>query len=594
VNVCEKIHATTRKNMKIDILSEYLCTLDDESLPVATLFFSGRTFPRGSKLKMNIGFSTIMQSLSEIASLDTREIQQSYLKYGDLGALSEYAVLKKHVIPLFKEEEQQPLTLAFLYNQLKKIAGIIGAGSGRDKKSILKALLVNSLPLEAKYLIKIINGEMRIGLIEGLVELAIAKAFNQNIKDVREAMLISGDIAEVSLLAKRGSLNTLIIKPLSPLSFMLADVMFTAEEIIKYYQKPLICEYKYDGIRIQMHKFGQEIRMFSRRLADVTDAFPELVSAALHINSSNNISSAANDDDSDIGNNISSSSASSKSIDFILDGEVLAFQGKKPLHFKQLQKRLHKKNVTEQVTMEIPLIYVVYDIMYLSGGGGGEEQVIKKSLKERKQILSSISFKEPFINSSYKIVNSIQEISEMFDKSKDIGHEGLMLKEPDSQYHPGKRGRYWTKLKRELDTIDAVIVMAEYGHGKRAGVLSDYTFAVRDESSSSNNVVLRTIGKAYSGLTDDEINEMTSKLKLLMINDYGYRITVKPEIVLEIAFDSIQKSSRHDSGFAMRFPRIKSIRNDKNVVDIDTLGKVKQIYEKQVYLISKKEGEDHM
>ena len=580
--------------MKIDILSEYLCTLDDESLPVATLFFSGRTFPRGSKLKMNIGFSTIMQSLSEIASLDTREIQQSYLKYGDLGALSEYAVLKKHVIPLFKEEEQQPLTLAFLYNQLKKIAGIIGAGSGRDKKSILKALLVNSLPLEAKYLIKIINGEMRIGLIEGLVELAIAKAFNQNIKDVREAMLISGDIAEVSLLAKRGSLNTLIIKPLSPLSFMLADVMFTAEEIIKYYQKPLICEYKYDGIRIQMHKFGQEIRMFSRRLADVTDAFPELVSAALHINSSNNISSAANDDDSDIGNNISSSSASSKSIDFILDGEVLAFQGKKPLHFKQLQKRLHKKNVTEQVTMEIPLIYVVYDIMYLSGGGGGEEQVIKKSLKERKQILSSISFKEPFINSSYKIVNSIQEISEMFDKSKDIGHEGLMLKEPDSQYHPGKRGRYWTKLKRELDTIDAVIVMAEYGHGKRAGVLSDYTFAVRDESSSSNNVVLRTIGKAYSGLTDDEINEMTSKLKLLMINDYGYRITVKPEIVLEIAFDSIQKSSRHDSGFAMRFPRIKSIRNDKNVVDIDTLGKVKQIYEKQVYLISKKEGEDHM
>jgi DNA ligase-1 len=279
-----------------------------------------------------------------------------------------------------------------------------------------------------------------------------------------------------------------------------------------------------------------------------------------------------------------------------LDGEVLAFQRKKPLHFKQLQKRLHKKNVTEQVTMEIPLIYVVYDIMYLSGGGGGgEEQVIKKSLKERKQILSSISFKEPFINSSYKIVNSIQEISEMFDKSKDIGHEGLMLKEPDSQYHPGKRGRYWTKLKRELDTIDAVIVMAEYGHGKRAGVLSDYTFAVRDESSSSsNNVVLRTIGKAYSGLTDDEINEMTSKLKLLMINDYGYRITVKPEIVLEIAFDSIQKSSRHDSGFAMRFPRIKSIRNDKNVVDIDTLGKVKQIYEKQVYLISKKEGEDYM
>ena len=283
-----------------------------------------------------------MQSLSEIASLDTREIHQIYLKYGDLGALSEYAVSKKHVISLFKEdEEEQPLTLAFVYNQLKKIADIIGVGSGRDKKKILKALLVNSLPFEAKYLIKIINGEMRIGLIEGLVELAITKAFDQNIKDVGEAMLISGDIAQVSLLAKRGSLNTVIIKPLSPLSFMLADVMFTAEEIIKYYQKPLICEYKYDGIRIQMHKFGQEVRMFSRKLADITDAFPELVNAALHISS--NGGGGDDDDGSNTDNNIFSSPISSKSIDFILDGEVLAFQEKNHCTFNNSKKDFIKR-----------------------------------------------------------------------------------------------------------------------------------------------------------------------------------------------------------------------------------------------------------
>ena len=201
-----------------------------------------------------------------------------------------------------------------------------------------------------------------------------------------------------------------------------------------------------------------------------------------------------------------------------------------------------------------------------------------------------MSFKEPIINSTYKLVNSEQDIIAMFEKSKDIGHEGLVLKDPDSNYHPGKRGRYWVKLKKELDTIDAVIVIAEYGHGKRAGILSDYTFAVRDDDNNNNNSVnnLRTIGKAYSGLTDDEIHQMTKRLKSIMIKDEGIRIIVKPEIVLEVAFDSIQKSNRHDSGFALRFPRIKNIREDKSVSDIDSLQKVKQIYEKQTYIMSKK------
>ena len=561
VEICENIRSTNSKNAKVSILSEYLAGLDEDSLPIAVLFLSGRIFPRGSKLNVNVGFSTIMQSLSEIAMLDAGEIQEIYLAHGDMGALSEYAVSKKHMISLF---QQQQLTLCFVYNQLKKIADTVGPGAGKNKTKILTGLLINILPLEAKYLIKIINGETRIGLVEGLVEIAIAKAFNQNIQVIREAMLVVGDIAQVSILAKRNSLDKAIIKPLTPLSFMLADVMFTAEEIIKYYQKPLICEYKYDGIRVQMHKFGQEIRMFSRKLADITNAFPELADAALAAATTITTSSP---------------SSSPSNIDFILDGEILAFRNNKPLHFQELQKRLRKKTVTEQIMAEIPVVYTIYDIMYFNG-----ENIIKKTLKERKEILSSIVFKQPIINSSYKIVNSEQEIISVFDNSRDIGHEGLVLKEPYSQYHPGKRGRYWVKLKKELDTIDAVIVMAEYGHGKRAGTLSDYTFAVRDE----NNNNLKTIGKAYSGLTDEEIDEMTSKLKSLMVKDDGYKITVKPEIVLEIAFDSIQKSDRHDSGFALRFPRIKNIRDDKTVADIDTLEKVKQIYEKQIYLMDKK------
>ena len=230
---------------------------------------------------------------------------------------------------------------------------------------------------------------------------------------------------------------------------------------------------------------------------------------------------------------------------------------------------------------ETPIVYVVFDIMYFNG-----ESLIKNPIKERKEILSSISFGEPIINSTYKIVNSEEEIIAMFEKSRDIGHEGLVLKDPESHYHPGKRGIYWLKLKKELDTIDAVTVIAEYGHGKRAGVLSDYTFAVKDDDNNNNNSVskLRTIGKAYSGLTDDEIHQMTKKLKSIIIKDEGIRIIVEPEIVLEVAFDSIQKSNRHDSGFALRFPRIKNIREDKSVSDIDSLQKIKKIYEKQTYI----------
>jgi DNA ligase-1 len=315
-----------------------------------------------------------------------------------------------------------------------------------------------------------------------------------------------------------------------------------------------------------MHKFGQEIILFSRRLSDVTSAFPELANAAAGTKL------------------LLSTSASPSNVDFIIDGEIMAFQNGKPLHFQELQKRLHIKNLTEQIRAQVPVVYVVYDIMYFNG-----ENLIRKSIKERKEILPNIYFNEPIINSGYKLVNSEEEIMEMFEKSRDLGHEGLLLKDPDSYYHPGKRGKFWVKMKKELDTIDAVVVIAEYGHGKRAGMLSDYTFAVRDDPDNNSNK-LRTIGKAYSGLTDYEIAEITKKLKSIMIKDEGIRIIVKPEIVLEIAFDSIHKSTRHDSGFALRFPRIKNNREDKTISDIDSLQKVKQIYEKQTFIMSKMRG----
>ena len=569
VKTCEKIRSITKKNEKIEIISTYIANLDETSLSIAVLFLSGRVFPTGSNLTLNIGFTTIMQSLSEIAMLDIKDIQNIHLKHGDIGAIAEYAVSKKYVISLFNQQDE--LDLSFIYHLFKKIATITGSGSNRNKKNILKGLLIACSPLESKYLIKIITGEMRIGSVESLVEIAISRAFDKELKLIREAMLISGDISQVAVLAKKNLLHKAIMKPFVPVSFMLADVMFSAEEIINYYNKPLICEYKYDGIRLQLHKFDKEVRLFSRNLVEITYAFPELVKAAIEttIKTTNTMLS--------------------NQIDFIVDGELVAFKNGKPLHFQELQKRLRRKNVTNSIQTEVPVYYFIYDIMYFKN-----YQVLKKSLFDRKDILSTISFKEPIINSSYKIVESIEKVISIFNESKDIGHEGLVVKDPLSQYHPGKRGRYWTKLKKELDTIDAVIVIAEYGHGKRAGVLSDYTFAVIDEESNDNynndsnfyekNIRLKTIGKAYSGLTDKEIDEMTKRLREITIEDKGDRILVKPEIVLEVAFDTIQQSDRHNSGFALRFPRIKSIRIDKGVKDIDTLEKVRQIYKNQVYV----------
>jgi DNA ligase-1 len=573
VETCEKIRSTTKKNEKIDIISNYITNLDETSLSIAVLFLSGRAFPIGSTRTLNIGFSTIMESLSEIAMLDIKDIQNIHLKHGDIGAMAEYAVSKKHIISLF--DQQEKISLSYVYHQFKKIANISGSGSNKNKKNILKGLLIACSPLESKYLIKIITGEMRIGSVEGLMEIALSGAFDRELQYIREAMLISGDISQVAVLAKKNILHNAIMRPFVPVSFMLADVMFSAEEIINYYNKPLICEYKYDGIRLQMHKFDNKALLFSRNLVDITYAFPELVKAATE--------STIGTTDTTIHNQV---------VDFILDGELIAFKNDRPLHFQELQKRLRRKNVTDDITTEIPIYYIVYDIMYFK-----DNQVLKKSLLDRKNILSTVSFKKPIINSSYKISDSIEQVIELFNESKDIGHEGLVIKDPLSQYHPGKRGRYWMKLKKELDTIDAVIVIAEYGHGKRAGVLSDYTFAVIDEkddddddnhylnlNDNDNNYLensrLKTIGKAYSGLTDKEIDEMTERLREIIVEDNGNRILVKPEI----AFDTIQKSDRHNSGFALRFPRIKNIRTDKSLKDIDTLEKVKQIYKNQVYV----------
>lgn len=533
-DVCERIRSTSGKNAKVKTLAEYITTLEDEPLRIACMFLSGYTFPKGSGLDLNLGYSSIWDVVAEVSNMRTSDLREIYLRHGDLGELAEQAFAKRKMEPLFRTE----LTLEHISAQFRKIAGTTGPGSTEEKKRIAMGLLVNCSPPQAKYLAKVIVSELRIGLVEGLVELAIAEAFGRELKDVREALLVAGDIGLVAVLAKNDRLSSAVMRPLVPVNYMLADVMFSAGEIAEYFVKPLVSEYKYDGIRAQMHKAGNTVKVFSRRLEDMTPQFPEIVSAALQ-----------------------------QARDFILDGEIVPLRDGRPLPFNELQRRLHRKNVDPDLISAIPIVYFVYDILYLDGSN-----LIKEQLARRKEVLMGLGLDSPITSSPFQLLGSEEEIAKMFGESKNLGHEGLVLKDPESTYQPGKRGKHWIKLKQELDTIDAVIVIAEYGHGKRAGVLSDYTFAVRDGAD------LKVIGKAYSGLTDEEIDEMTTKLLSLMVRDEGFRIIVKPEIVLEVAFDGIQKSDRHDSGYALRFPRIKRIRHDKGASDIDTMEKVRTIH----------------
>jgi len=535
--VLDEVSETQSKNAKVERLSAYLRNLSAEDAALAARLATGRSSPRGSRDETQVGYSTIWELLTEISGNAPRAISELYLEHGDLGEVAQEALKTKQEMTLFGES----ITLAELQETFDTMARSKGKGSSSSRRALLKSLLLRSSPPEAKYVVKILTGEMRTGIVQGLVEEAIAKAYALSRGEVAKAHLLAGDIGLLAYRARLGELSKVTMTPFRPLNFMLAEPMATATEIADYFKKPIFAEYKYDGVRAQLHKLGGKVRIFSRRLEDVSESFPEVSRAAASIEH-----------------------------DFILDGEIVPFRDGKPLPFQLLQRRLRRIENFEDAARNAPVEYFVFDILLLDA-----EEFINRPLRERSVALAGAIRESALIAAERFKVANMEEIARAFARSRELGYEGLVLKDPESVYAMGKRGKSWVKLKEELDTIDTVIVAAEYGHGKRAGVISDYTFAVRGRDG------LKTIGKAYSGLTDSEIDSMTARIKNLTIKDYGYRRSVKPEIVLEIAFDSIQESDRHDSGYALRFPRIKRIREDKTAEEIDTLEKVVSIFNSQ-------------
>ena len=539
----EEVRGTTSKNEKVAILADYLKKLKPGDALIAARVASGRSSERGSKDEAQVGYSTLLDVLREVTGATREQVSRVYLKHGDLGEAAEDILGDKKERPLLEEQ----LTLSALGEAFERLRSTKGKGSAAAKRGVVKSLILSATPLEGKYIVKVLTGEMRTGLVSGLLEEAIASAYGLSKADTARAHMVLGDIGTLAGRAAGGDISGVKMTPFRPVNFMLAEPFATAREIADHFGRQVYAEFKYDGIRAQVHRSKGEVRVYSRRLEDVTASFPEVVAAFGRAKG-----------------------------EFILDGEAVPFADGRPLPFQLLQRRLRRMEDFEEARKNAPIAYFAFDILYRDG-----KEAVDSPLAERRRLLKSVLDGTQARTAETSDVATEAEIQGAFRRSRDLGYEGLVVKDPQSTYAMGKRGSGWVKLKEELDTLDVVIVAAEYGHGKRAGVISDYTFAVRDGDD------LRTVGKAYSGLTDNEIGEMTRRLKEITTKDFGYRRQVKPEIVVEVAFDSIQRSDRHDGGYALRFPRIKRIRADKSVADIDTIEKVGRIFSGQKLKVEK-------
>jgi DNA ligase-1 len=386
-------------------------------------------------------------------------------------------------------------------------------------------------------------GDLRIGLREGLVEDSIARAFERPLATVAQVNMLLGDIGETAVRARANDLQDVTMRLFHPIKFMLATPAADLADIERTMPGEFFVEDKFDGVRAQAHIKDGRVAIYSRTMDEITHRFPELVSPLKDLGS-----------------------------DAIIDGEIVPASGERILPFSELQKRLGRKTIGAALLAEVPVILVAYDLLYACG-----KVLTDESLEDRRKLLEQMVPPGGTVRVSFaKRFEAVDALDDEFNDARARGNEGLMIKSPASFYKPGRRGREWLKLKRALATLDVVVTAVEVGHGKRRNLLSDYTFAVRRSEADDE---LLNIGKAYSGLTDAELTEMTEWFTGHTIREFAHgRVRlVEPEMVIEVTFDRIQESKRHKSGYALRFPRILRLRPDKKPSEIDTLETVQKL-----------------
>jgi DNA ligase-1 len=520
---------------KITRLADHLADLDNQSLALTVNFLSERLL--GRRKALTLGTAVIRQALLEATHAPLATYRQISNVTAD-SARTARLLLEQHPPNSSQSDDLGTLPeFAELFSDLAK-----ASGSLRKTSRLAQAFQILS-PEESEFLVRLLTGGLRAGLKAALLEDAIAEAFHSEPTQVRRAQMLLGDLAETALLARKNKLMDAKLRPHSPLAPMLASPEPDAESLFTRLkaQLPIPLEPKHDGIRAQLHHTPEQTSLYSRDLRSLAEEFPEMITAAKNLPSS-----------------------------CIFDGELIAHAEGRQLNFFDLQKRLGRKRHQGDLFLgeAIPVRLVVFDLLFYDG-----VDLLEKPYHERRRLLEELALPAPFSLIPQYQADDVSRIEQLFKTALTEGHEGLIAKDPDSLYSPGRRGKSWLKLKGVMPTLDCVVIAAQQGHGRRAEVLSDYTFAVRDERTGA----LATLGKAYSGLTDEEIEDLTEHFQKTTLEKKRRVHLVEPTIVLEIAFDSINPSKRHNSGLALRFPRIKAIRRDKRPDEIDTLATARQL-----------------
>ena len=566
--------ATTKKLQKQAVLAEYFRALDEQDLRRAVRFCGGRAFASTDERVLNVGGTLVSDVvLSSVLHISASEYWEVVTRSGEIGnALAE--LWPRRAVPA--PEGAAPLTLAGIADGFDDLAA---TGAWENKSDFLRTLFARCTdPREAAYLAKIIFGDLRTGVQEGVLQAAIAQAFGKPLADVQRCQLLVGDLDEVAVLARNDALDAARFRLFHPIQFMLATPQETAEDAaVTLNGRKFYAEDKLDGIRAQVHKSGgtghaARVHVYTRTMDRQDESFPDVVEAVAQLPG-----------------------------EFLLDGEIVPYRDGVVLPFAHIQKRLGRKVLTQKILRDNPAAFIAFDVLYRDG-----QLLMDCPLRVRREALLALcGGDERVTDGNGKIegcapkllfsqvtqVQTAQDITAHFQAARERRNEGTVLKDPESCYSPGRRGKMWLKIKTHLPTFDCVVTAAEYGHGKRRNSLSDYTFAVWDREPAEEGAQLVNVGKAYSGVTDLEIAQLTELFHTISLKRVGHVHVVRPQVVLEIACDQIQKSNRHASGYALRFPRIKGIRWDKRPEDADRLARIVEIYQSTANTARQKEAE---
>jgi DNA ligase-1 len=546
-DACQQVESTRSRLEKAAHIGALFAALGDDDLARCAPWTAGHAFEIADGRTVGVGHATVLRVLERLGVASPDDLRARLVRLGDPGTLAH------EVLP----PRDASLTPADLEAML---AALAGTRKRADQDGLIGDLLDRATPLEARYIVRLLAGDLRIGVKEAGVEDAIARAFEAELEDVRRANMLTGSLGEAAVRARSGTLAEARMKLHHPIAFMLAQSADSADELADLLAEGLAIEDKFDGIRCQAHvgppsdaPMGRavgprHVALFSRQRSDVTASFPDVAEAL---------------------------AADLPEGEWIVDGEIVALTDDGSVaSFASLQKRLGRKRVTEQMRADVPAVFVAYDVIYAG------ELVTERPLAERRRLLEG-AFGERDRHARLSAVERWDEVTEerldeRFRAARERGNEGLMAKSLTSTYTPGKRGAAWRKVKRALATLDVVVTSVERGSGKRSTIYSDYTFAVR---ASEDDGTLLNIGKAYSGLTDAELDELSAWFVAHTTQQFAHgRVRlVEPGVVLEVAFDAVQESKRHKSGYALRFPRIVRLRADKTPDEIDTLAEVARL-----------------